>query len=406
MFLGLIVACAVVWPASAADWYVAAQGDADNDGSKECPWDIESALAGKQKIAAGDTLWLKGGTYQVPFHNGGGGYEIKLVGRANAPIHVRPHRGERVTIDGGLFVQPPSAHLWIRDLEIIVSQPLPEKVLDTSSHPNLNRPWGGLNMKGGVDCKYINMVMHHNCQGVSFWAEATGGELHGCLIYDNGWIAPNRGHGHAVYTQNKDGTKIISDCIMTGGCGFSMHGFGSKNAYVDNFVTEGNIVYNANTYLIGGGRPSQHICVRNNYLYNVGTMELGTGPKLNEDLLVRDNLIVNGELKIGNWKPIVNERNLVLTKGAERPKGAKIVLRPNKYDPARANVAIFNWEEKESVEVDVAGFLKPGDHYRFMDPKDFFGKPLLSGTCDGKLIKVPMTGEFAAFVLLKDNVPQ
>jgi hypothetical protein len=122
--------------------------------------------------------------------------------------------------------------------------------------------------------------------------------------------------------------------------------------------------------------------------------------------VVRDNLIVNGELKIGNWKPIVNERNLVLTKGAERPKGAKIVLRPNKYDPARANLAIFNWEKKESVEVDASGFLKPGEHYRFLDPKDFFGKPLLSGTCDGKPIKVPMTGEFAAFVLLKGSVPQ
>src|SRR5262249_21162278 len=112
---------------------------------------------------------------------------------------------------------------------------------------------------------------------------------------------------------------------------------------------------------------------------------------------------VNGELKLGNWKPIVNEKNQVLARDAERPQGARIVLRPNKYDPRRANLAIFNWEKKERVEVDPAGFLKAGDTYRLMDPKDFFGKPVLSGTCDGKPIQVPMTGEFAAFVVLKSK---
>jgi hypothetical protein len=31
----------------------------------------------------------------------------------------------------------------------------------------------------------------------------------------------------------------------------------------------------------------------------------------------------------------------------------------------------------------------------------FFGKPALTGTYDGKHLRVPLTGEFAAFVLLK-----
>ena len=42
---------------------------------------------------------------------------------------------------------------------------------------------------------------------------------------------------------------------MTGGFGYSMHAYGSSRAYVDNYVAEGNIVYDAGQFLIGGGRP-------------------------------------------------------------------------------------------------------------------------------------------------------
>jgi hypothetical protein len=58
---------------------------------------------------------------------------------------------------------------------------------------------------------------------VSWWAESRDSERYGCLIYDNGWKAPDRGHGHAIYTQNNEGIKTIADCIMTGGYGYTLH---------------------------------------------------------------------------------------------------------------------------------------------------------------------------------------
>ena len=61
--------------------------------------------------------------------------------------------------------------------------------------------------------KFINLVIHHARQGLSYWAEDRDSEVHGCIIYDNGWPAVDRGHGHAIYTQNKDGIKTISDCV-------------------------------------------------------------------------------------------------------------------------------------------------------------------------------------------------
>ena len=67
----------------------------------------------------------------------------------------------------------------------------------------------------------------------------------------------------------------------------------------------------------------------------------------------------------------------------------------------RANVVVFNCEKKPELDVDAGEFLKAGDPYRLLNPRDFFGKPVLTGTYDGKPIRVPMTGEFAAFVLMK-----
>jgi hypothetical protein len=49
----------------------------------------------------------------------------------------------------------------------------------------------------------------------------------------------------------------------------------------------------------------------------------------------------------------------------------------------------------------VSSFLKPGERFRLLNPKDFFGKPVLDATASSEPIRVPMSGEFAAFVLIK-----
>jgi hypothetical protein len=386
-------------PVGAAEWYVGPKGTPQAPGTRGSPWDIESALLNKKAIKPGDTLYLLEGTYKRrPYEK----YAVKLIGAEGKPIHVRPAPKERAIIDGGLDVVDPSAHLWIWDLEILVSEPQPDKPVGPGSHPgDFKRPWGGVDMHGGKNCKYINLVIHHCRQGMSFWIEAIDNEVHGCIIYDNGWPATDRGHGHAIYTQNKDGIKTISDNIMTGGHGYTMHAYGSGKAYVDNYVIEGNIAYNADLFLIGGGRPSRHIRASKNYLYGV-SMQIGMASD-NEDCEVRDNIIVNGGLNIKKYKKAVNEGNLVLAKNAPRPAEGRLILRPNKCDSNRANLVLFNWDKKSAMDVDASGFWKEGDAYRLMNPRDFFGKPVLSGTCDGKTIRVPVKGEFAAFVLLKER---
>jgi hypothetical protein len=392
----------------AEDWHVATDGTASGRGTRESPWDIESALGGRKEIAAGDTLWIARGTYKHPDRKlGSAGYVVRLAGEAGKPIQVRVARGERVTIDGGLTVQPPATHLWLWDLEILVSEnfTMSRRVQEPGSHPkSYHRPWGGLNVHSGTACKYINLVIHDNAQGVSLWSGATDSELHGCILYDNGWEAPDRGHGHAIYTQNEKGTKTISDCIMTGGYGYTMHAYGSSRAYVDNYRAEGNICYSAGPFLIGGGRPSRNIRVLDNYLFQVG-MQIGYDAPHNEDCEVRRNMIVGGRLTINKFKQVVNEQNLVLAPDAPRPTGAspRVVLRPNRYDPDRAHVALFHGARQPAVELPLDSFLKPGDGFRLLSPRDFYGKPIQSGRFDGSPIRLRVDGEFTALVVLRDR---
>jgi hypothetical protein len=360
---------------------------------------VESTLVGGRGVKAGDTVYLLGGTYRRrPKEQ----YEVKLVGEEGRPVQVRAAPGQRATIDGGLLVNEPSAYLWVRDLEILVSEPNPTKPVSAGSHPeDFTRPWGGLNVNGGRHNKYINLAIHGCRQGVSWWAGDVDSELHGCLIYDNGWPATDRGHGHAVYTQNKDGTKTITDNVMTGGFAYALHAYGSPRAYVNGYRVEGNVCYHSGPLLVGGGRPSEGIRVVGNYLYGAD-MQLGYDAPYNEDCVVRDNVVANGRIGIKNFRRVEKEGNVVLSDRDPRPAGALVVLRPNKYDAGRANLIVYNWERTHAVPVDFGKFLKPGERFRLMNPRDFYGKPVFAGEYRGAAVDVPVDGEFGAFVVLRE----
>ncbi len=117
---------------------------------------------------------------------------------------------------------------------------------------------------------------------------------------------------------------------------------------------------------------------------------------------MRGNLIVDSGLTINRFERVVSEGNVIIGKNDPRPGTAKVLFRVDKYDPRCANLAIYNWEGQSSVVVDVSPLLKVGDEFRLLNPRDFFGPPILTGRATGPSIKVPMQGEFSAFVLLKE----
>jgi hypothetical protein len=133
-------------------------------------------------------------------------------------------------------------------------------------------------------------------------------------------------------------------------------------------------------------------------------MQIGYSAPSNEDCEIRDNVIVDGGLNIIKYNKVINTGNLVVAKDAPRPEGIKVVLRKNKYDSRRAHLAIFNWKKAPQATVDVGDFLKSGERFRLLNPRDVYGKPVSEGLADGNPLPIPMQGEFAAFVLMRDPV--
>jgi len=131
----------------------------------------------------------------------------------------------------------------------------------------------------GTGVKLIDLVVHDTRGGLGLWAAATNCEAYGCIVYNNGWAAPDRGHGHGIYTQNLNGTKHLSDNIVFNHFGLGIHGY-TVNSFLQNFLVERNVVFNnahfvaypnADTgeqILFGGGTKIKNLRILNNYLYH------------------------------------------------------------------------------------------------------------------------------------------
>ncbi len=413
------------------DLYVAPNGAASNDGSLSRPLDLATALSGS-KALPGDTIWLRGGTYV-------GSFTSNLTGTAGAPITVRQFPGERATIDArsaadALVVNGSNAIYW--GFEVTNSSP------QRTTAPALTIY--------GSYTKFINLIVHEGgAQGVGFWEPAVGAELYGSIIYNNGFDGGDRGYGHSVYTQNRAGTKLIADNIMFNSYSFGIHAY-TQGGAVDNFDIEGNILFNhgmassisgaKSNLLLGGGKVANNARIVNNFSYyprGVGGRgaDIGYGVACNnafvsENYFVGDaslNLNCSATTVLSNqfYGPIssnVSVVNNILY--SARPTGVQTYVRPNKYEPGRANIAIFNWSLQSQVTVDLSQvtqengqpLLQPGQAYEVRDAQNFFGSSVASGVFNGA-ITIPMTGlvavapiaghatshtgpEFGAFVIL------
>jgi hypothetical protein len=231
-------------------------------------------------------------------------------------------------------------------------------------------------------------------------------------------------HGHCIYTQNKDGTKLISNCFMSVakdyGC-YTMHAYGSKKAFVQNYVIEENIVApdggsKNGPFLVGGGVTDFNILVRKNLLYGSRGIAIGPYTTTNKDCTVSDNVVIDGDIEISKYETADVSGNKIIggklvttdvkelkdkdnAQNAPAPSAPVAYLYPNKYESDRANLAIYNPTKQSSVKADVSALAKKGAYW-LLDPKDVFSKPLYSGKINAGAIEVPTSDPFRAFVLI------
>ncbi len=154
--------------------------------------------------------------------------------------------------------------------------------------------------------------------GVLVWDS----ELYGSLIYNNGFQGPTRGHGHGIYVQNDQGTKLIKDNILFNGFGYGIHAYGeggrTNGLHIEgNTIVRSGLLANLGTgsdpnILVGGTtNPAERITILDNYGWHSPSagainVQMGYGAPYEGDMDFRDNYLVGGGrvLTTRKWQSI------------------------------------------------------------------------------------------------------
>lgn len=392
---GASAACADAPKPAAGDFYVAADGLSQGDGSEAKPWDLATAFAHPAAVKPGATIWLRGGTYK-------GSFTSKLTGTEAAPILVRQYPNERATLDNAtgnttaLLVN--GAHAWYWGFEVTNSTV--EWPIDS---------WGvGL---AGPNVKAINLIVHgHGATGLNAH-HAPNGEFNGCLSYFNGRVGPNN-YGYGIYTSNPSESRpVVDNLFMHNGGLYEVHGYTTSNGLVG-LVFRGNVALGG-VFLVGGQMLAEQPIIEDNHAYahwggpvrtafDLGWSTGSTGA------VVKNNYFVNGYVTISDKnKGATISNNVIVGKplkfetttypnntyyvDGQQPTGVDVFVRPNEHEPGRAHIIVHNWDSAPKVQVDLSKVLLPGEAYEIRDAEHYYGAPVIQGTFDGNPVALPMT---------------
>ncbi len=400
----------------AAEYHVRPDGSPSGNGSRSRPWDLATALSQPRAVRPGDILWLHGGTYR-------GAFRSKLTGTLQKPIVVRQAPGEKAVIDGGdshgdFLLYVGGAYAWYWGFEVTSSDPNRVSGQTGSWPSDIGRGEAIFTVQedaGAKGCKFINLVVHDARQGFSFWKEAVDAELYGCLIYHNGWCAPDRTHGHGIYSQNETGTKRIVDNIVLDDFNHGIQIYGSSSAALNNYVIEGNVIAGhpkERNVLIGGGRQVQNLVFKNNFVFDkldAVAVDIGWNPRDGagaKDVVFEQNYLVgrtqlwdvsngtvSGNTFIGHVDGIRSSQYPGNNYLDSPPSANAVFVRPNAYEAGRANVIVYNWEGKSTVDVDLGAVLHSGERFTVRDAQNYGADPVVSGTYNGAVrIPIPAHG--------------
>ncbi len=438
----IIAGFLILWASTAwgAEWYVSSSvTDQSGAGTIGSPWGLLHAIGHDGTpapgIAAGDTIYLRGGTYRSPDKTGG--ITSMLSGTSGNRITVRPYPGEVAKIDlwdlspgvGGDFLDLAlyGNYTDYIGLEILNSN----TTIRYTTEPDHNLGnaiigRGQINING-TDNRVINCIVHDLNLGIGFWKEATGGELYGNIIYNNGWDTPTTNQwDNAIYTQNfNTATKLYTDNIVFNGFAFGIAAYGGASGPMQKMTFRGNILFQNGVapgvgshtikpdFLVGGTLSAGDIIIDRNYSYQTGTGSFQIGYEFggsNANVTVTNNYLYSGNCNWPKpWSSITASGNTVkaLT-GASAPgfgftvnaspTGTFTVARPNVHESGRGHVAIFNWNGSSSVNVDLSSVVAVGSAYQIYHVYDL-ATPVTSGTYSGGAVSIPMAAKNPPVIL-------
>ncbi len=338
------------------------------------PGSLTLAL-GDKSFRDGERLLLRGGTYS-------GDYISTLAGTAER-ITIMSYPGETAIIDGSLTLG--GSYVVLKDLILRYSGWATRQSAFTGSTPEDIPYTKGLTVNATYS-QVINCVIH-DMAGVGFQSLSVASELYGCVLFHNGWAGTERGHGHAAYVQNSAAPrKVIKDCIMFDNFGYGIHAY-TESGQIDWLTLEGNTCFrNGSLYgtgyadiLVGGYVVADNPILTGNMTYNVHENNLGYIAGVTNAVLT-DNYFPQGLTKV-NAQITTETGNYY----GESGLGNTAFVRPNEYDPNRANLTIYNQAEANTVTVDVSALGWTGN-VTARNVQDYFSDAQTLEIVDGAII--------------------
>ena len=425
----------------ATSYYVSPGGSSNGQGTSASPWNLQTAL-NSPRISPGDTIWIAGGIYVGNFIAG-------LSGREGNPIIYRAVPGQEPILDGNAnngtneVLRINGNYLWFWGLTI------------TNSASSSDKYHKDGVFFGGANSKLVNCIVRNNGgNGVGFWQTAVNSEVYGCIIYHNGYMGSDRGHGHGIYGQNASLLKIIRDNVMFHSYGVGIHIY-SESGSIQGFSIEGNTIFNSGipgakfierNILIGGLQQADRITITGNHIYNrpnyqsKASIQLGYDAS-NRNAEVSDNKIVDGSLyMIKGWNSLQVLRNSIYARNSQMqliafdnfnnitsplfnnnkyfggtlaemnfqtwktnskqdanstysssmPTQNEYYVIKNRYEGGRANVVVYNWSRAENMMVDLSTVLSTNSRFSIYDAMNLGAGPVVSGTYSGGAIRIPL----------------
>jgi parallel beta-helix repeat protein len=321
-----------------SNFYVAPDPKGSGNGSINKPWSLENALNQSRSIKPGDTVWLRGGTYT-------GAFNFKLSGTPEKPIIFRAYGNERSIIDNPYIGDQEATHspVWVTGANVWL---IGLEVINSNTNRTAERPIG-IAMTG-ANTRAINCIVHDCGDGIFAGSDQRGGEVNGCLIYNNGWVdARVGGTGHGIYMQNASGTKIIKNNILVNNYGYGIHAYTGSNDVLNGFDFIGNVVFGSGLLggkvraeaLVGGTKvPARRIRFDDNDFYGYGGISLGYTFNRNEDLTFTNNRVIGMTTEVKYWL-----RAVITGNRFQRDEDDVITL----IYPSHSPQVSYDWDKNE-----------------------------------------------------------
>jgi hypothetical protein len=306
----------------AKEWHITTDGSSTGSGTIEDPITIKKALELGTPVQAGDTILIHGGRYF-------GTIWSKVAGTQGNPVIVKPYNKENVIFDAGpqadwkenAILQSYGSDVWFIDLLFTSSE---SNRVSTIAGPHQSEIYTatGLNLFGERN-KVIN-CRFHDCigGGIGLWSTAANSEVYGCIIFHNGWVGPDKGHSHGIYTQNENGVILIHDNIFFNAMSQNFQAYSTNGGGAAGYELNNNMSFNSGiidatqqewvrNYLLASPEPIVNVIMENNYAYHNNPQGQYTYPSVqigynasiaNESVIVKNNYFIGGSTAAHvNW---------------------------------------------------------------------------------------------------------